>query len=262
MIAIHKTAADLVRQNYDVFVPTMGSLHTGHQSLIEIGKSKGRKVLVSIFVNPIQFDKKSDLENYPRNIAQDIELAEAAGAEGVFIPDQKEIYPGEILEISAGPIGELYEGKSRPKHFSGVLTVVKRLFEITNPKVAVFGEKDFQQLYLIKKMVNDLAIPVKIVSGPTIRDRNGLALSSRNNLLTSDELKSALVISRAINHSKVEDMIQEFKTESAFNLDYLEIIDEDSFLKADDSTKNKRVITAGWINQVRLIDNRPMSEAS
>ena len=262
MIAIHKTAVDLARHNYDVFVPTMGALHTGHQSLIEIGKSKGSKVLVSIFINPLQFDKKSDLENYPRNIELDIELAEAAGADGVFIPDQKEIYPEQILEISAGPIGELYEGKSRPKHFNGVLTVVKRLFEITNPKVAVFGEKDFQQLYLIKKMVSDLVLQVQIVSGPTIRDSNGLALSSRNNLLTKDQLKSALVISRAINHSKVEDMFREFETQSDFYLDYLEIIDENSFLKASDSTKNKRVITAGLINQVRLIDNRPMSEVS
>jgi pantoate--beta-alanine ligase len=262
MIAIHKTAAELVRQNYNVFVPTMGALHTGHQSLIEIGKSKGGKVLVSIFVNPLQFDKKSDLENYPKNYELDIELAEAAGAEGVFIPDQKEIYPGQILEISAGPIGELYEGKSRLNHCSGVLTVVKRLFELTNPRVAVFGEKDFQQLYLIKKMVNDFALPVKIVSGPIIRDSNGLALSSRNNLLTKDQLKSALVISRAISQSKLEDMYQEFKNESDFDLDYLEIIDEDSFLKADDSTNNKSVITAGWINQVRLIDNRPIREVS
>ena len=262
MIAIHKSSIDLARQNYDVFVPTMGALHAGHQSLINLGKTKGKKALVSIFINPLQFENKSDLDNYPKNLEQDIELAEAAGADGVFIPDQSEIYPGQILEISAGAIGEIYEGKSRPKHFSGVLTVVNRLFELVNPKLAVFGEKDFQQLFLIKKMVKDLALSVEILSSPTIRDNNGLALSSRNKFLNEGELKSALVINRALRHSKKEDIYKEFETESEFKLDYLEIIDETTFLKADESAKNKRIITAGWINEVRLIDNMRMSEAS
>ena len=262
MIALHKTASDLASCNYDVFVPTMGALHSGHQSLISLGKTKGKKVLVSIFVNPLQFEKQSDLENYPKSIEKDLELASNAGADGVFLPDHKEIYPGEINEIPAGPIGEIYEGKSRPKHFNGVLTVVKRLFELTTPKIAVFGEKDFQQLYLIKKMVKDYAIPVEILSGPIIRDQQGIALSSRNSLLTKEQLKSAEVINQALKHLKMEEMTMVFANQNDFKLDYLEIIDEDTFLKADKNSTKKRVIVAGWIDQIRLIDNMPIPQAS
>jgi len=140
MIEVIKSVDDLARQKWDVLVPTMGALHIGHQSLIEIAKAKGENVLVSIFVNPLQFENKEDLINYPKTLEQDIKFAETAGATAVFVPDEGTIYPGEIEEISSGKIGDLYEGASRPKHFTGVLTVVKRFFDLVKPNAAVFGE--------------------------------------------------------------------------------------------------------------------------
>jgi pantoate--beta-alanine ligase len=262
MIEIHKSAADFARQKYDVLVPTMGALHAGHESLIKIGKSSGKKVLVSIFVNPLQFENKNDLENYPKSVERDLALAESAGADGIFIPSKEEIYPGKVNEVSAGELGEIYEGKSRPNHFNGVLTVVKRLFEISSPRMAVFGEKDFQQLFLIKKMVKEHGLPIEISAAPTIRDEFGLALSSRNVFLDIDQKKSAQVLFRTLQKSSIDEMKQEIRNEPNFKLDYLEIINEESFLKADKSTRYKRGIIAGWINQVRLIDNMQVSFTS
>ena len=153
MIELIKSVDDLARQKYDAFVPTMGALHAGHQSLIKLAKEKSETVLVSIFVNPLQFENQDDLAKYPKTLEADLKLAEAAGATAVFAPSYEDVYPGEITKIEAGAVGNLYEGQSRAGHFSGVLTVVKRLFDLTNPKIAIFGEKDFQQLFLIKKMV-------------------------------------------------------------------------------------------------------------
>ena len=259
MIEIHKSAADFLRQKYDVLVPTMGALHAGHESLIKIGKSSGKKVLVSIFVNPLQFENKNDFENYPNSIEKDLELAESAGADGIFIPSKGEIYPEKVNEVTAGELGEIYEGKSRPNHFNGVLTVVKRLFEISSPRLAVFGEKDFQQLFLIKKMVKEHGLPIEILAAPTIRDEFGLALSSRNVFLDMDQKKYAQVLFRTLQKTSFVEMKQEVKNEPNFKLDYLEIIDEESFLKAEKGTRYKRGIIAGWINQVRLIDNMRVS---
>ena len=255
MIEIHYSDQDLWRHKYDVLVPTMGALHAGHESLIKIAKLNGKKVLVSIFVNPLQFESKEDLGNYPKSLERDIKTAENAGAHGVFTPSESVVYPGVVSEVLAGEIGDLYEGKSRPKHFNGVLTVVKRLFELTSPNSAIFGEKDYQQLFLIRKMVKELNLPVNIISAPTVRDANGLALSSRNIFLDDNQKKSAQVIYRALQKSTIDEMNKILSTEPNFKLDYLEIIDADTFLKADKTTQNKRAIIAGWINQVRLIDN-------
>ena len=233
-------------------------MHIGHQSLINIAKAKGERVLVSIFVNPLQFENKEDLSNYPKTLVQDMNIAEAAGATAIFAPDESTIYPGEIEKISAGEIGNLYEGASRPGHFTGVLTVVKRLFDLVKPKAAVFGEKDFQQLFLIKKMVSQLNIPVEIISAPTIREKNGLAISSRNIRLDKSGEKIAEVIYKALNQPTIEQMKGEVTKEPGFELDYLEVIDEATFEKAKSDTQNKRVIIAGWVNQLRLIDNMPM----
>ena len=262
MIKIYKSSDELARQEIDVLVPTMGALHAGHASLIKIARQKGKKVLVSIFINPLQFEDKQDLANYPKSLDSDLRLAEKAGADAVFIPTTEVIYPGIVTEVSAGKVGELYEGKSRPKHFNGVLTVVKRLFELTTPKMAIFGEKDFQQLFLIKQMVKELSLPVDVISAPTIRDENGLALSSRNIFLDQNQKKYAQVIFRALQKSSIEDMNQEILSEPNFRLDYLEVIDENTFHPADKSTLNKRAIIAGWINQVRLIDNMTVSAKS
>ena len=258
MIEVIKSVDDLARQKWDVLVPTMGALHAGHQSLIKLGKDLGEKVIVSIFVNPLQFENKSDLESYPKTFEQDLQFAKEAGATAVFTPSESDIYPGQIEKIEAGSIGDIFEGKSRPGHFSGVLTVVKRLFDLVNPRHAVFGEKDFQQLFLIKKMVNDLKLPVNIVAAPTIRDSSNLALSSRNSRLSVEDKKVAQVMYQALTQNNIEDARALMKKVDGFSLDYLELIDEQSFTLATPDTKNKRLIIAGWVNQVRLIDNMAM----
>ena len=216
MIEVIKSIDDLAYQKWDVLVPTMGALHIGHQSLIKIAKTKGENVLVSIFVNPLQFENKEDLNNYPKSLEQDIEFAQAAGATAVFIPNESTIYPGKIEKISAGVIGDLYEGASRPNHFAGVLTVVKRLFDLVKPKVAVFGEKDFQHLFLIKQMVNQLGLPIEIISAPTIREKNGLAISSRNNRLDKSGEKISEIIYKALTQPTIEQMKNEISTEPGF----------------------------------------------
>jgi pantoate--beta-alanine ligase len=258
MIEVIKSVDGLARQKWDVLVPTMGALHAGHQSLIKLGKNLGEKVIVSIFVNPLQFENKSDLESYPKSFEQDLQFAKEAGATAVFTPSESDIYPGQFEKIEAGSIGDIFEGKSRPGHFSGVLTVVKRLFDLVNPRHAVFGEKDFQQLFLINKMVNDLKLPVNIVAAPTIRDSSNLALSSRNSRLSVEDKKVAQVIYQALTQNDIEDARALMKKVDGFSLDYLELIDEQSFTLATPDTKNKRLIIAGWVNQVRLIDNMGM----
>ena len=258
MIEVIKSVDDLARQKWDVLVPTMGALHVGHQSLIKIAKTKGEKVLVSIFVNPLQFENNDDLVNYPKTLEQDINIAEAAGATAIFVPNEQTIYPGKIEKISAGEIGNIFEGASRPEHFTGVLTVVKRLFDLVKPKAAVFGEKDFQQLFLINQMVAKLKLPIEIISVPTIREKNGLAISSRNIRLGKNGEKIAEVIYRALSQPTIEQMRSEISKEPGFKLDYLEVIDETTFEMAEPDTKNKRAIIAGWVNQLRLIDNIPM----
>ena len=258
MIEVIKSVDDLARQKWDVLVPTMGALHVGHQSLIKIAKTKGEKVLVSIFVNPLQFENNEDLVNYPKTLEQDINIAEAAGVTAIFVPNEQTIYPGKIEKISAGEIGNIFEGASRPEHFTGVLTVVKRLFDLVKPKAAVFGEKDFQQLFLINQMVGKLKLPIEIISVPTIREKNGLAISSRNIRLDKNGEKIAEVIYRALSQPTIEQMRSEISKEPGFKLDYLEVIDEKTFEMAKPDTKNKRAIIAGWVNQLRLIDNIPM----
>jgi pantoate--beta-alanine ligase len=258
MIEVIKSVDDLARQKWDVLVPTMGALHVGHQSLIKIAKTKGEKVLVSIFVNPLQFENNDDLFNYPKTLEQDINIAEAAGATAIFVPNEQTIYPGKIEKISAGEIGNIFEGASRPEHFTGVLTVVKRLFDLVKPKAAVFGEKDFQQLFLINQMVGKLKLPIEIISVPTIREKNGLAISSRNIRLDKNGEKIAEVIYRALSQPTIEQMRSEISKQPGFKLDYLEVIDETTFEIAKPDTKNKRAIIAGWVNQLRLIDNIPM----
>jgi pantoate--beta-alanine ligase len=261
MTLLIKSTDDLTHQKFDVFVPTMGALHAGHQSLIKLAKQKSDHVLVSVFINPLQFENPDDLAKYPQTLDADLKLAQAVGATAVFAPTYEEIYPGDITKIDAGEIGKLYEGASRDGHFSGVLTVVKRLFDLVNPKIAIFGEKDFQQLFLIKQMVAQLNIPIEIVAAPIIREPDGLAMSSRNVRLDTNGRNSALIISKALSKNSIADMHAVLAEEPAFTLDYLEIIDEDTFLPASENSKNKRAIIAGWVNGVRLLDNKRMGAA-
>ena len=237
------------------FVPTMGALHAGHASLFELAKKYSSDVVASIFVNPLQFESKEDLAQYPRTPDIDIAIAEAAGVTHLWLPTQAEIYPDGYLKKSAGPMGDIYEGKSRPGHFDGVLTVVNRFFELLKPKLAIFGEKDFQQLQLIKTIAGD----IEIITAPTIRESDGLALSSRNVRLTEEGRNAAQVIYRALTQARSESELREIlASESALTVDYADFIDEKTFAHAQSDTREVRAIVAGWINGVRLIDNMSM----
>ena len=246
------------------FVPTMGALHQGHISLVKEAKSLADQVVMSIFVNPTQFESVEDLAKYPRTLNADIQLAEAAGVDLLWTPDVSEIYPDKYKLIDAGELGRIYEGHSRAGHFDGVLTVVNRLFEIVKPDYAIFGEKDFQQLFLIKEFSKRAHPGIEIISGKTIREDSGLALSSRNVRLSPEEKNSALVISRALEIGSKKQSYPEIKssvmaelaTEIDFRLDYFAIVNPKSLLEVDQShTGPVQLLLAGWVGSVRLIDN-------
>ena len=247
------------------FVPTMGALHAGHQSLIELARSYSDEVIVSVFVNPLQFEDKDDLAKYPRTPERDEQLAKEAGATFLWRPEVIDIYPGDELNLSAGELGTRFEGASRPGHFDGVLTVVNRLFDLVKPNVAIFGEKDFQQLFLIKQMAAKLHPEIEIVAAPTVREVSGLAMSSRNVRLSEDGRVAAASIARVLNQAATEDSLSAIKralskveAEPSFKLDYVEVIDEETFELATDETAKPRAIIAGWIDGIRLIDNMAM----
>jgi len=245
-------------QDSIALVPTMGALHAGHLELIKRGRELSESVIVSVFVNPLQFENATDLSNYPRDLAGDTEKALAAGATRVWAPTYDEIYPGEIAKISAGTLGEVFEGRYRVGHFDGVLTVVNRLFNYVKPNYAIFGEKDFQQLFIIKSWVKENNLPIEIVAVPTVRDNDGLALSSRNIQLTPEGRRTALVISRALHTGDRKSMLRTLATEPNFEVDYAEVIDQETFELALPETQFPRGIIAGWVNGVRLIDNMLM----
>jgi pantoate--beta-alanine ligase len=248
------------------FVPTMGALHAGHQSLIKIAREYCDEVVVSVFVNPLQFEDKEDLAKYPKTPEIDERLAREAGATVLWRPEGSDLYPGNEKKLSAGDLGKRFEGASRAGHFDGVLTVVNRLFDLVKPKFAIFGEKDFQQLFLIKQMAAELHPEIEIISAPTIRESSGLALSSRNIRLSKAGALTAQSISRALSAASTKNSLVDMKLELArlesepeFKLDYAEIIDEDSFEVATEYTAKPRAIVAGWIDGIRLIDNAAMS---
>lgn len=245
------------------FVPTMGALHAGHASLFKLAKSKSDFVVASIFVNPLQFDDAQDLENYPRTPERDAEIAAYSGVTHLWLPKEEEIYPSEVKKISAGELGNVYEGANRAGHFDGVVTVVSRLFELLKPESAIFGEKDFQQLTIIRAIEKG----VQIIAAPTARETDGLALSSRNVRLDKESRAAASVIYQGLIAAKTSINVQEARsqmrivcaTQPLFKLDYAEVVDEQDFSIATDSTLNPRAIIAGWLNGVRLIDNMQMT---
>ena len=250
------------------FVPTMGALHAGHQSLIRLARQYCDEVVVSVFVNPLQFEDKDDLAKYPKTPAIDEELARAAGATYLWRPEVSDIYPGTEQRLSAGPLGARFEGASRPGHFDGVLTVVNRLFELVRPTIAIFGEKDLQQLFLIQAMAAQLHPQIEIIAAPTIRTESGLALSSRNVRLSESGRIAAAAIVRALRDAAAQTTLDEMRAaltrvtaEPAFQLDYAEIIDRATFAPADANTQRPHAIIAGWIDGVRLIDNMAMQNA-
>jgi pantoate--beta-alanine ligase len=252
------------------FVPTMGALHAGHASLFTKARSQSDFVVASIFVNPLQFENGKDLELYPRTPEQDIEIARDSGVTHLWLPQQSEIYPENFAKRFAGPVGEIFEGSHRVGHFDGVVTVVSRLFDLLRPAKAIFGEKDFQQLYLIRKLAAESFKDLEIIAAPTIRESDGLALSSRNVRLNKTDREAAAVIYRALNAAKKcetldqarEAMLQAAAQEPLFKLDYAEVIDVEHFAIATQSTVKQRAIIAGWLNGVRLIDNMEMKPSS
>ncbi|MFD5544699.1 pantoate--beta-alanine ligase, partial [Streptomyces sp. NPDC127079] len=204
--ALLSTAEELharVRHGRRAVVMTMGALHEGHATLIRTAREAAGpdgEVVVTVFVNPLQFGAGEDLDRYPRTLEADLKLAEQAGADAVFAPSVDEVYPGgrPQVRVTAGPMGTLLEGASRPGHFDGVLTVVAKLLHLTRPDVALFGQKDAQQLAVIRRMVRDLNFGIEIIGVPTVRESDGLALSSRNRYLSADERRTALTLSRAL----------------------------------------------------------------
>ena len=256
-------------------VPTMGALHKGHLSLVQRAIADGYFVVVSIFVNPKQFGDEADFGDYPRTLGVDARLLTDAGVDLLFAPGNSDIYPSdlELKQPEAGEIGQKFEGEHRPGHFDGMLLVVNRLFDLVNPSAAYFGEKDFQQLVLVKKMVRQQIQsgerePLKIVSCETVRDEEGLALSSRNIRIKPEHLAAARSIYRALSAgiragSNRVSMLEAAKSEldAITRLEYLELIDAESFEVLAEAKPGARLIIAASVGEVRLIDNLVIGDA-
>lgn len=250
-------------------VPTMGALHRGHLELVRTAREHADTVIASVFVNPLQFGPHEDLARYPRTPQTDTEQLIVLGVEAIFMPTVEEMYPDggrSATLVSAGHLGTVLEGRSRPGHYDGVLTVVAKLLSIVTPDLALFGEKDAQQLFLVRRMVRDLNLPLEIVGVPTVREDDGLAMSSRNAMLTPGERRDALALSRALEAAGwaadrgVESMIAAaqavFQADTGVQLDYIAVVDPHTFAFADEAHHGPaQVLVAARVGAVRLIDN-------
>ena len=253
------------------FVPTMGYLHEGHLSLIDIARQNSDVVVVSIYVNPTQFGRGEDFSRYPRDLNRDRGMAEQRGVDILFVPSDSEMYlPGHSTFVDVEGISQVLEGEIRPGHFRGVTTVVAKLFNIVKPDVAVFGQKDAQQAFIIRKMVNDLNFGIEIIVGPVIRERDGLAMSSRNVYLSRQERKEAPILYQSLvlagslirggesDLSKVElEMSKLIRRESTGSVDYITFVNPDTFRKVETIRGLKQVLCliAVRFGSTRLIDN-------
>ena len=250
------------------FVPTMGALHSGHHSLIAHAAQQCDLVVISIFVNALQFGDADDYDKYPRDEQSDYLASVSAGANIVFAPQQQDIFPADFNQfLTPSPLANNYEGKHRPGHFAGVVTVVHRLFDIVQPDIAIFGEKDYQQIAVIRAMSDELHPTIRIVSLETVRDTDGLALSSRNTRLNTASRLQAEVIPRALqaianlhaqgetrSHVLKSEALKNFGAEPNMHVEYLEIVQQNT-LDTVDEARNAVVLFAGVIDGVRLIDN-------
>jgi len=253
------------------FVPTMGYLHAGHLTLVERAVAACGIVAVSIFVNPLQFAANEDLASYPRDLDRDLELVAGAGATHVFAPPVEQMYPTEVLTtVRVAELSDPMEGATRPTHFAGVATVVAKLFSIVGPCRAYFGEKDFQQLAVVRRMAADLSMPVEVVGCPTVREPDGLAMSSRNVYLDAGQRQAALVLHRALqagadaivagerSGTAVRSLMAAIiGAESAATLDYVEVADPDTLAPLDELTAGQqvRLLAAAQVGRPRLLDN-------
>lgn len=252
------------------FVPTMGALHQGHARLLGQARQDCGFLAMSIFVNPLQFNSAQDLVEYPRTLERDLGEAGSLGVDVAFVPTEDEMYPGGRPEISVdpGPLGERLEGASRPGHFRGVLTVVAKLFNLVGPSHAYFGEKDAQQLALVRRMVTSLDFPVTVVSCATVRDRDGLALSSRNALLSAEQRRAAPVLFEALSDAATTarrgernadvlraEIARLIGSEALARIDYIAIVDDGTWEEMPWIDGPGRVLVAAYFGDVRLIDN-------
>ena len=253
------------------FVPTMGALHDGHLRLVQAAREHADVVVASIFVNDFQFGVNEDFSHYPRTFEQDLEKLAAHNVDYLFAPDSKVLYPNGIGDalvfVNGGHLFSKYCGKTRPVFFRGILTVVAKFLNIIQPHYTFFGEKDFQQLFLIKQMVNDLNFPVTVLSVPIVREANGLALSSRNVYLTSEQRSIAselfkvlsqakqVICSGERNYSMLEQGCSKQLSEHGFVVDYFSVVDADTLLEVSEGTEHIVILAAVWLNKIRLIDN-------
>lgn len=251
------------------FVPTMGALHAGHISLVERAKREADVTVMSIFVNPLQFGPNEDLSRYPRPIEDDEAMAREAGVDILFRPDVKEMYPSEReVSVTAAAVAAEWEGSSRPGHFDGVLTVVAKLFNIVQPDVAIFGRKDLQQAVLIRAMVHDLDMPLKVIVAPIVRERDGLALSSRNRYLSEADRRSALSLNQSLREARRAFARGERDTaslesagravhehEPAVKIDYFAVVNGSTLTREQSATSSSAAIVAARVGSTRLIDN-------
>ena len=252
-------------------VPTMGNLHDGHMKLVDEPKALAEVVLVSIFVNPMQFDRPEDLARYPRTLQEDCEKLNKRKVDLVFAPSVKEIYPNGTethTYVDVPGLSTMLEGASRPGHFRGVSTIVSKLFNLVQPDIACFGEKDFQQLALIRKMVADMGFDIEIIGVPIMRAKDGLALSSRNGYLTAEQRKIAPGLYKVL--SSIADKLQAGErdldeiiaiagqelNEKGFRADDIQIRDADTLLEVSENSKRAVILVAAWLGDARLIDNK------
>ena len=259
------------------FVPTMGFFHEGHLSLMRKAREERDTVLVSIFVNPLQFGPQEDLASYPRDLDRDLSMAEAEGVDVVFAPEVEEMFPEGSPEVTIdpGPLGDRLEGASRPGHFRGVVTVVAKLFHLVGPCRAYFGEKDAQQLAIIRRMVRDLGFPQEVVGCPIVREPDGLAMSSRNTYLSDEERKAARCLYRGLQAAADlaqegersarrlrQELVARVIEEPLAALDYAAIVDEDSFDEVEQVEGPARALVAARVGPARLIDNMALPAPS
>ena len=251
-------------------VPTMGNLHQGHLTLVEEAKARADVVVVSVFVNPMQFDRPDDLARYPRTLQEDCEKLTRLGVDLVFAPSEKEVYPKGLEQqtyVDVPSLSTMLEGASRPGHFRGVSTIVSKLFNLIQPDIACFGEKDFQQLALIRKMVSDLNFDIDIVGVPIVRGPDGLALSSRNGYLTADERRLAPRLFNIMSHlatqlengeRNIDELLEQATSrlrEAGLQPDELFVRDADTLLDVNVDTKTAVILVSAWLGKARLIDN-------
>lgn len=269
--SLHAALAEQRRQGRTIgLVPTMGNLHAGHISLVAAAKTRCDFVVGTIFVNPLQFGPNEDFARYPRTLDADMAALAAAGCDALFTPSVSEMYPVPLeaqTTISVPLLSTLYCGKSRPGHFDGVCTVICKFFNMVRPDLAFFGLKDFQQFFIIRRMVSDLQIPVQLVGMPTIREASGLAMSSRNNYLSSDERGRAVVIYATLQQiaddirkggrdfPSLEAQGQERLAQAGLRPDYFQIADTRTLLPPTEDTREVVLLTAAYAGNTRLIDN-------